>query len=273
MVGRASTVHPRVDSAVAAVAGVVATVLAAFVFEALTDRDWSLQGWEWLEVTAFALLLSFGASRVILLALTRSETRRGISRPPNGPRRRTTGGVRERRVRSSGDPRRRHVPKGRGSRCVRPRTLVTGETEECPFAELARRVVPLQVRRPVGISLFHARVRFNLARRQALARLPFLAARDLVYDDWYYDKIDRKATELYNRLAETLVDIRSPASVVDVGCGTGIILKRFADAVWTSAVSKEASRLSAARRLATGSFAPTSNTACPTSGALTCVFA
>ena len=96
--------------------------------------------------------------------------------------------------------------------------------------ELARRVVPLQIRRPLGISLFHARVRFNLARRQALARLPFLAARDLVYDDWYYDKIDRKATELYNRLAETLVDIRSPASVVDVGCGTGIILKRFADA-------------------------------------------
>ena len=230
--GRASTVHPRVDSAVAAVTGVVATVLAAFVFEALTDRDWSLQGWEWPEVTAFALLLSVVAVWVISNVLARTETSRAPLRPRHGDR----GGER-REALGHGAFDQAAIPDDDTFRRAeevaveRPRTLVTGETERTLRArELARRVIPLQVRRPLGISLFHARVRFNLARRQALARLPFLAARDLVYDDWYYDKIDRKATELYNRLAETLVDIRSPASVVDVGCGTGIILKRFADA-------------------------------------------
>ena len=67
--GRASTVYWRIDSAVVAATGVVATLLAAFGFEALTDRDWSLQGWEWPEVAAFALLLSLRAGWVIGLAL------------------------------------------------------------------------------------------------------------------------------------------------------------------------------------------------------------
>jgi SAM-dependent methyltransferase len=93
-----------------------------------------------------------------------------------------------------------------------------------------RLLVPLRVRRPVGIRVHRARSRANIARRAALSRLPYLAAREYVYDDWYYDKIDREAPALYQRLADAVLDLRSPASVVDVGCGTGIILARFAQA-------------------------------------------
>ena len=228
--GRASTLHPRVDSAVVAVTGVVATFVAALVFEALTDRDWALQGWEWPQVIAFALLLSFGASWVILLARSRTETRRGTSRPNGAEVGQRSDALASHAIEHATT---RHDDTFRKAEEVadeRPALVPDVLDGALRGRELARRVVPVRIRRPVGISLYHARVRFNLARRQALARVPVLAARDRVYDDWYYDKIDRGVTELYNRLADTLVDVRSPASVVDVGCGTGIILKRFADA-------------------------------------------
>lgn len=157
----------------ALVAGVISTGLTAVAFEALTDRDWALRGWEWPKVLAAALVVTLGSFWVLSLLVS-------------------TGPLATRRA--------------------------------------VHALLPLPIRRPVGISLFRARARFNLARRQALSRLPFLAARELVYDDWYYDKIDRGAPELYNRLADTLLHVRSPASVVDVGCGTGIMLKPFADA-------------------------------------------
>jgi SAM-dependent methyltransferase len=223
MVGRASNLQPRFDSAVVAVTGVISTFLAAFVFEALTDRDWALQGWEWLEVIAFALLLSLAAVRVISFVLSQAETWLTTPRLRNGAR------VSEGRDALTHDTVDRaairdDIEGGRGASVA---GVLGGALRG---RELVRLVVPLRIRRPLGISLFRARTEFNLARRQALARVPSLAARDLVYDDWYYDKIDRQATELYNRLADTLVELRSPASVVDVGCGTGMILNRFADA-------------------------------------------
>jgi hypothetical protein len=56
----------EVGVALVAAAAVVTTALTALVFEALTDRDWSIGDWEWLEVTGLALLSSFGAIWLIV---------------------------------------------------------------------------------------------------------------------------------------------------------------------------------------------------------------
>jgi SAM-dependent methyltransferase len=57
--------------------------------------------------------------------------------------------------------------------------------------------------------------------------LPFLSTKQHVYDAAYYAELDRIDAPLYRLLADVLVDLLRPASVVDVGCGTGLMLTRF----------------------------------------------
>jgi SAM-dependent methyltransferase len=92
-------------------------------------------------------------------------------------------------------------------------------------------LVPLQVRRPLG------RARYELAAavrrgpgtlRHAVGQLPFLAARDLLYDEAFYAEMDSESTALHERLADVLVELWAPRTVVDVGCGSGLLLARLA---------------------------------------------
>lgn len=64
---------------------------------------------------------------------------------------------------------------------------------------------------------------------ELLGRLPVLAARERVYDDEYYDTIDPSGVAAYERIVDTLLRRLAPASVVDVGCGSGFMLRRFAE--------------------------------------------
>jgi len=81
MADRMSLSRPSVNIAVVSVTGVLATFLTAFLFEALTDRDWSISDWEWPQVLALALLATFGA--IWLLGLAVPVARR---RPSYSPR-------------------------------------------------------------------------------------------------------------------------------------------------------------------------------------------
>jgi SAM-dependent methyltransferase len=65
--------------------------------------------------------------------------------------------------------------------------------------------------------------------RDGLGALPLLVLRDLVYDDAFYEDVDRESEALYRRLADALVELWAPRSVVDVGCGTGFVLARLAE--------------------------------------------
>jgi hypothetical protein len=82
MAGRTSISRPGVNIAVFSVTGVVATFLTAFLFEALTDRDWSISHWEWPQVLALALLSTLGA--FWLLAVPSARRRRIASRQGRG---------------------------------------------------------------------------------------------------------------------------------------------------------------------------------------------
>jgi predicted O-methyltransferase YrrM len=62
-------------------AGVLSVGIVAGLFEALTDRDWSLQGWEWLDVFAIALLLVGTARWILVLVATRLVPKRERTRP------------------------------------------------------------------------------------------------------------------------------------------------------------------------------------------------
>ena len=93
---------------------------------------------------------------------------------------------------------------------------------------LVHSVVPLRVRRPVGVTLYRLYRGTRNALREASGRLPFLATRDLVYDDRFFDKGDPMKREPYAFFVEALLRLRSPRSVVDVGCGSGFMLAEFA---------------------------------------------
>jgi 2-polyprenyl-3-methyl-5-hydroxy-6-metoxy-1,4-benzoquinol methylase len=109
---------------------------------------------------------------------------------------------------------------------VSQRALTTGGER---LRGALRRSVPLRIRRPLGNTAYRLRRDIGFGLRQILGRLPFLAARDLVYDDWFFDKVDPGSGALYERLVETLLRSRSPRSVVDVGCGSGLMLAKFAE--------------------------------------------
>ncbi len=53
------------------------------------------------------------------------------------------------------------------------------------------------------------------------------ASHQEIYDDRYYDFIDRTASQSAAAMAESIVDCFSPKSVLDVGCGTGALLSAF----------------------------------------------
>jgi SAM-dependent methyltransferase len=61
-----------------------------------------------------------------------------------------------------------------------------------------------------------------------LARVPSLAAKERVYDSEFYAHSDAVHAPMYDRLAESIAARLEPASVLDVGCGTGRILARLA---------------------------------------------
>ena len=64
---------------------------------------------------------------------------------------------------------------------------------------LLRRLVPLRIRRPVGIGLYRIYRAIRNALREVLGRLPFLATRDFVYDERFYAKGDPMKLDSYPR--------------------------------------------------------------------------
>jgi len=48
---------------------------------------------------------------------------------------------------------------------------------------------------------------------------------DIYTAKWYRDRLGYRST--YHRFAETIIDVLNPASVVDVGCGSGFIVEHF----------------------------------------------
>jgi SAM-dependent methyltransferase len=100
------------------------------------------------------------------------------------------------------------------------------------FRRAVRRAIPLRVRRPLGIAAYRVLRPIREAPAQLpelLGRVPVLAVRDLVYDDRFYDTADPEPAALYDRIVDVLVELRSPRSVVDVGCGSGMMLARFSE--------------------------------------------
>jgi 2-polyprenyl-3-methyl-5-hydroxy-6-metoxy-1,4-benzoquinol methylase len=61
-----------------------------------------------------------------------------------------------------------------------------------------------------------------------LAHLPFLAAKQPLYDRSFFEYQDHIQSPVYEALADALYACLRPRSVVDVGCGTGFLLERFA---------------------------------------------
>jgi FkbM family methyltransferase len=70
--GQFLILRERSDLVMALVAGVIAAGLTALVFETLTDRDWSLQGWEWPQVLAADVILALGAIWGLSLVASRN---------------------------------------------------------------------------------------------------------------------------------------------------------------------------------------------------------
>jgi SAM-dependent methyltransferase len=63
---------------------------------------------------------------------------------------------------------------------------------------------------------------------ETIAHLPLLAAKEPLYREAYFRDMDALHTPVYARLAETIYSRLKPASVIDVGCGTGGLLAAFA---------------------------------------------
>ena len=64
---------------------------------------------------------------------------------------------------------------------------------------------------------------------RAIAHLPFLAAKDRVYDDEFFAYIDDAHRPMYERVSASIYEQVRPQTAVDVGCGTGFILARLAE--------------------------------------------
>lgn len=77
MVGRASIELRRGDLVVALICAVISVVLTGLVFEALTDRDWSVRGWELPEVMVAASVVMLGAFWLVSFRLPLASLERG----------------------------------------------------------------------------------------------------------------------------------------------------------------------------------------------------
>jgi SAM-dependent methyltransferase len=73
---------------------------------------------------------------------------------------------------------------------------------------------------------FHA---LSFGRKLVAARLPFLAAKDHVYDAEFFTSHDAVQNPMYDRITDAIRAEVRPTSVVDVGCGTGRIISKLAD--------------------------------------------
>jgi SAM-dependent methyltransferase len=70
---------------------------------------------------------------------------------------------------------------------------------------------------------------FTVSRKLAAARLPFLAAKEHVYDTEFFRSHDAVQDPMYDRIADAIAAVVRPRSVVDIGCGTGRIISRLAE--------------------------------------------
>ena len=64
---------------------------------------------------------------------------------------------------------------------------------------------------------------------ESLTRIPLRSTKRLLYNRRYWSTGDPLKRPLYDALADALCDELHPASAVDVGCGTGIMLARLAE--------------------------------------------
>jgi SAM-dependent methyltransferase len=96
------------------------------------------------------------------------------------------------------------------------------------------------VRRPAGKAaaslvrraLRRAKHAAWLARHRlsfAAAHLPLFWLTERLHDEEFYREIDRSQEQAYDRLADELWRRVRPARVVDVGCGTGMLLAKLAE--------------------------------------------
>ena len=76
--------------------------------------------------------------------------------------------------------------------------------------DLGRRVVPLAVRRPVGIGLYHFRVWATRTLEQSLGRVPLLASREFIYGERFYATVDPMQEVLYGRFVDALFRLAVP---------------------------------------------------------------
>jgi len=79
---------------------------------------------------------------------------------------------------------------------------------------------------PLGV-VRRARSSLSFRVPRALAHLPFLAAKQTLYDRAFFEYQDHVQNAVYEALADALYASLHPRSVVDVGCGTGFLLARF----------------------------------------------
>jgi FkbM family methyltransferase len=65
------------DAVLALITAVLSVVVTGLLLEAVTDRDWSVQGWEWPEVIAAAFVVTLGAFWLVLLRRSPESLGRG----------------------------------------------------------------------------------------------------------------------------------------------------------------------------------------------------
>lgn len=75
----------------------------------------------------------------------------------------------------------------------------------------------------------HAGWRMSRRLRSEAASLPLLRAKEGVYGREFFEETDREHAALYERLSAALYERLHPRRVVDVGCGTGMILASLAE--------------------------------------------
>lgn len=83
--------------------------------------------------------------------------------------------------------------------------------------------------RVLGTALRHPVRALTVARKRIAGHLPFLAAKEFVYDAEFFRTHDAVQNPMYDRIADTIARTVKPMSVVDIGCGTGRIISRLAD--------------------------------------------